>query len=76
MGDQIKDSNAGSRKGYIIIESVIKLCFQDPNAQYVCKGALQEHVACICNEAEFEVACINAQFVDVHAFHYLNTNYR
>jgi len=57
-------------------KSRVPLQDHDPNAQYVCKGELGEHAACLCNEAEGEVSCINAQFVDVHSFHYLNTNYR
>ncbi|KAI6191539.1 Trophoblast glycoprotein [Aphelenchoides bicaudatus] len=57
-------------------KSRIPIQEHDPNSQYLCKGELGEHAACLCNDEAFEVACVNAQFVDVHAFHYLNTNYR
>ncbi|KAI6173332.1 hypothetical protein M3Y98_01070200 [Aphelenchoides besseyi] len=56
-------------------KSRVHLPDHDPNAQYVCQGELSEFAACLCNDEEQEVSCVNAQFVDVHAFHYLNTYY-
>ncbi|KAI1730657.1 leucine rich repeat domain-containing protein [Ditylenchus destructor] len=47
----------------------------DPNTRYICKGILGEHAACLCNEDEQEVACINAQFVDTGVFQYANSHY-
>ncbi|KAI6244104.1 Leucine-rich repeat domain containing protein [Aphelenchoides fujianensis] len=56
-------------------KSRVHLPDHDPNAEFVCKGELSEFPACSCNEAESEVVCQNAQFVDVHSFHYVNTFY-
>lgn len=47
----------------------------DPNLQYICKGALGEFAACQCNDEDAEVACINAQFVDTAVFQYINSYY-
>ncbi|CAD5234734.1 unnamed protein product [Bursaphelenchus xylophilus] len=47
----------------------------DPNAEFICKGRLGEIAACICNETAEEVACVNAQFVDIHVFEYINSPY-
>ncbi|CAD5229066.1 unnamed protein product [Bursaphelenchus okinawaensis] len=47
----------------------------DPNAEFICKGRLGEVAACLCNDSAEEIACVNAQFVDVHVFEQINTPY-
>ena len=43
--------------------------------EFQCRGALGEFAACLCNDEDREVACINAQFVDTAIFQYLIGHY-
>jgi len=63
-------SSSSSRSSRVLIPQE-----GDPNAKFLCKGPLGEYAACVCNEEAREVACINAQFVDVGVFQYINSYY-
>ncbi|GMT04843.1 hypothetical protein PENTCL1PPCAC_27017, partial [Pristionchus entomophagus] len=49
---------------------------EDPNSRFICEGQLAEYAACQCNEAEGDVSCINAQFVDTSIFASLESYYK
>ncbi|KAF8386668.1 lron-3 [Pristionchus pacificus] len=49
---------------------------EDPNSRFICEGQLAEYAACQCNEAEGDVSCINAQFVDTNIFASLGSYYK
>ncbi|GMT32143.1 hypothetical protein PFISCL1PPCAC_23440, partial [Pristionchus fissidentatus] len=49
---------------------------EDPNSRFICEGLLADHAACQCNEAEGDVSCINAQFVDTSIFGSLGSYYK